>query len=254
MPEDFYTPYIEPDPDPGYDTYSDLYPEDHALSFEKLKNDKANKTDWDHWLRLVPGWTPDEAASNMMEIDPRKMRPVLIKAAAYIKTGAAAQFAGYKNFFLRAIDIGSLHPVFTPFEAAACAIEHDLAIPLPLETFLSESQERLETLEFLQQEVATLKAEIEKLQGSAQAQATKESRKKNNNRSKILIAMAICKYAYDPRADWSTVTAAVQSDCDRLGFGLKGDAIRSHLSESAGDCDLDPGLLDKILKKRKPEL
>jgi hypothetical protein len=140
MPTNFYYPYVQQDFLVKNAWGSDDDPEyrDDLEQFEWLKNTNDAKPHWDYWLHM-PGWTPQQAAAIMTDIDPEHVTEEIRQTVANwhrICGGAATQFISYENFFCRAIESGRIPSTFSPVDAAILAEQQNVAIPLPLKNWL----------------------------------------------------------------------------------------------------------------------
>jgi hypothetical protein len=61
---------------------------------------------------------------------------------------------------------------------------------------------------------------------------------------KLIIALAVNGYGYDPKAERSTIPSEIESDMNLLGVGINLETIRKHLR--SGSALLDDEVLEDI--------
>ncbi len=218
------------------------------------------KADFAHWSKTAH-WTLDEAVALSFGKAPEVVKWETVKSHVEMSP-FVAQYARVRDLVLRAARAQQLYDPVLPGFFLAWAKRTDIAYPAELEAQLvargqqvadwksvydelkahhdelaTTSQkilaDRDRMLAALIQERDGLRRQIDELRQAAASRAKDLSTRARETLLKLVIAMAIESYGYDPQAERSNATSDIASDLDSLGLSLDPDTIRKWLNEAS---------------------
>ena len=203
-------------------------------------NEPFANAEYDHWVRQ-PAWSMEEATALLLGKDPD-----VIDLLALRNFNGAIGFAAKFNRLLyklqEAKERGELSENVPPMALIAWARAHQIEVPSELTASIEAH-------------IAGMpKQHPQETQGEPDGRAVTPNErtawaKEKESLLKMVIAMAIRGYGYDPRALKSDVPGEIVNDLAELGISLDGDTVRKHLR--AGAELVDQGALNERAPKKR---
>ena len=177
-----------------------------------------------------------------------------------------AEFIGLLAFIIFESDIpicqlcGQLFDPVAPSKFLAWAKERKIALAkelvnravnsgLSLKSWQDRFKEQKDALREAKSEIDTLRQQQQANQDNLQVNGSDKplDTKERDSVLKLLIAMAVGGYGYDPRQSRTPVTKDIQDDIQALGLSMDGDTVRKYLKKGAEL--ISPDALENLIRK-----
>jgi len=197
------------------------------------------------WWARAPFWSADECAALKLGKDPGQISGLdidqLVRTARFGST-----LEHIREEILEAQANKELPERIRPVEFLAWAREHDIRVPAKLEQAVADNGYDVAALQNqcqrLRRQNQKLLYELDRLRGGVPASKKDVSKKKGDLSSKerssllkMVIAMAVTKYGYDPKASRNPAAKDIADEIHARGMRLDEDTCRKRLREAADE-------------------
>lgn len=182
---------------------------------DPIFEDAAADADFDFWCRMAT-WTIDEAVSLSLRKDPETVNWESLQP--FLETQFGEQYRRIRMLALRAASAGRLNNPCVPSEFVAWAADWEIVISGELVAAVFGFQKRCSVRH-------------QKSQNPTLVSATDESenQKSFNMAVKIIGALSVAIYKFDPAKKKSDVPAEMASDLALIGFEASTKTIRKYV-------------------------
>lgn len=197
-------------------------------------NQPHARADVSRWAQM-PYWTLDEAVALSLGRDPRFANWETVQQLV-ASSRFAFRFAAQREIVNRAKTMGQLREKTTP--ALFLAWAERMQFPMPdelvdaVKSVGTPAPDWKSLFEQSQLQVQALTSRLQELEREKPpAETAPLDPRERQSLLKLVIAMAVKGYTYDPSAKRSDVISEIESDVNFVGLSISKDTIRKHLDQ-----------------------